>query len=417
MKVAVFGLGYVGLATAVCLVRDGHSVIGIDVDQKKIGEIASGRSPINEPQIEDLLRSGLASGRLHYASEPRIDECDMAMVCVGTPSAPDGAQNLTFIAEVSRQIAAAIGERGARPPLVVVYRSTIRPGTMENLILPIFRACLNGREDAFELVYHPEFLREAVAIRDFSEPGKIVIGTRDGEPNARMDELNAGLEAPVFYTGYREAEFSKFVDNTFHALKVSFANEIGRVCVDLGLDPKIAHRMLVADTKLNISPAYLRPGGAFGGSCLPKDIRALHRISADAGTDLPLVNALLRSNEAHKDFIFAHCTRGLDAGAKVLMLGLAFKPGSDDLRESPNIDLAKKLLRMGCRLSIYEPSIDPDRVIEGDASSARAHLPDLASMLIDRARLKAGGFDLVIDTNGTSSGIGITTKVVDINTL
>lgn len=419
MKIAIYGLGYVGLTAAACLAREGHSILGFDVSADKINKTNAGESHIEEPGLDDLLKEALQKGLLHCTTQPGklVNECDMAIVCVGTPSGPDGSHNMSYIAEVSRQIAAAV-DPDRQVPLTVVYRSTIRPGTIEGLILPVFKAALKDKIGAIELVYNPEFLREAVAIQDFFNPPKIVVGTHDGEPNARMDEMHKNLSAPVFYTKFREAEFTKFVDNTFHAVKVAFANEIGRLCLQLDISAKTVHNIFVSDTKLNISPYYFRPGGPFGGSCLPKDVRALQYIAADVGAHTHLVDSLLRSNEAHKHYLFEHCTRGLKPGAHVLLVGLAFKLDSDDLRESPKIDLARKLLHAGFKLSVYDPGLRPSHLVGQNLGYAFAYLPTLPNLLVSRETMEATHYDLVIDTNGTAPKLSLNAdQVVDINTL
>lgn len=419
MRIAVFGLGYVGLTAAGCLTKDGHSVLGVDVSEQKVQQINQGISPIAEPGLQELLRDALDRGALECVRDARgrLDDCDMAIVCVGTPSGPDGSHNMTFIAEVSRQIAMAISEDRAEP-LTVVYRSTVRPGTIEELVYPIFKFALGNRIHQVELVYNPEFLRESVAIRDYFEPPKIVVGTADGRPCRRIDELNRNIKAPVFYTQYREAEFTKFVDNTFHALKVSFANEIGRICVQLGISAKKVHEIFVSDTKLNISPYYLRPGGPFGGSCLPKDVRALQYIASDVGANTHVVDSLIRSNEAHKHFIFEYCVRNVPRGSRVLMIGLAFKSDSDDLRESPNVDLARKLLQGGYKLSVYDPYLDPKKLIGQNLGYIYSQLPSLGDLLVSRDIAEGGQFDLVIDTNGTTKRLALQSqRIVDVNAL
>jgi GDP-mannose 6-dehydrogenase len=420
MKIAIFGLGYVGLTAAACLTREGHEVFGIDVSDEKIAAVNAGKSPIAEPGISELIEAAVAKGLLHATKNaaPHINTCEMAFVCVGTPSAPDGSHNMTYIAEVSRQIAAMIDP--SRPEsLTVVYRSTMRPGTTEDLIEPIFELQLGTDSGKVELVYCPEFMRESVAIDDYFHPPKIVIGTRDGGPCERLGMLNAQIVAPRFYTHYREAELTKFVDNTFHAVKTAFANEIGRVCVQLGINAKTVHQIFVADTILNISPAYLRPGGAFGGSCLPKDVRALQYIASDAGADTHLVDSLLRSNEAHKHFLFENCVKGLPAHGKVLMLGIAFKSNSDDLRESPNIDLARKLLQAGYELSIYDPQIVPSKLLGQNLGYAFSNLPKLTRMLVSKSVAESGQFDLVVDTRGWAKTLSFEPgqQIVDVNTL
>jgi GDP-mannose 6-dehydrogenase len=409
MKIAVYGLGYVGLTGAVCLASEGHNLIGVDVSDDKVRKIAAGASPINEPGLDVMLADALAKGRLRCTTDPvePIRACDMAIVCVGTPSAPDGSHNMRDIAEVSRQIANAVRQVDRKEKLTVVYRSTIRPGSIDGLVLPILRSALGDADDRIEIVYNPEFLREATAVHDFFHPPKVVVGTLDGRPSARVEEMNKNLDAPTFTVGFREAEFTKFVDNSFHALKVAYANEIGRICVMLGIDAKVVHKIFVSDTKLNISPYYLRPGGPFGGSCLPKDVRALQYISNDVGANTHVIDSLMRSNDAHKHFLFARAVSGLSAGAKILMVGLAFKSDTDDLRESPHIDLARKLIQGGYALSIYDPSLKPEHLIGQNLGYAYAQLPRLTELLVSRAVAERDNFDLVIDANGSSRELSL----------
>lgn len=419
MKIAIYGLGYVGLTAAGCLTKEGHSVIGVEVNEDKVTQLNAGRSPITEPGLDDLLMTAVKEGRFQAVQHvgDSLAECDMAIVCVGTPSAPDGSHNMSYIAEVSRQIALAVN-RDRAEPLTVVYRSTIRPGSIEGLIYPVFRAVLGDDIRAIELVYNPEFLRESVAIKDYFAPPKIVIGTADGAASKNMDRLNANIDAPVFYTGYREAEFTKFVDNTFHAVKVAFANEIGRVCLQLGISAKKVHEIFVSDTKLNISAYYTRPGGAFGGSCLPKDVRALQYIAGDVGGNTHLIDSLLRSNDSHKQFLFQHCVKGLEPNAKVLMLGLAFKADTDDLRESPNLDLARRLLQAGFDLAIYDPALEPSKLVGQNLGYAYSQLPSLADLLVGKSDVESAKYDVVIDTGGRAGQLALsTTKLIDINAL
>lgn len=420
MKVAIFGLGYVGLTAAACITKQGHSVIGFDVNEAKVEQLNRGVSPINEPGVEELLRGARARGDLECFVNvtDALNLCSIAIVCVGTPSSPDGSHNMSDIAEVSRQIAMHVRPGARDKKLAVVYRSTFRPGTIEELILPVFHSVLGADADAVDLVYNPEFLREAVAIYDYFNPPKIVIGTADGKPNGALDALNDGIEAPRFYTRYREAEFTKFVDNTFHALKVAYANEIGRVCVELGISAEKVYEIFVADTKLNISKHYLRPGGPFGGSCLPKDVRALQYVASDVGAQTHVVDSLIRSNEAHKDFLFRQVVNGLAPGARILMLGLAFKANSDDLRESPNIDMARKLLRAGYLLSVYDASLQPHQLIGQNLGYAYSHLPGFSKLLVSREAAENGDYDLVVDANGSASALKLkSTKITNLYAL
>lgn len=419
MKVLIFGLGYVGFTAACCIAKGGHQVVGIDVSQGKVDAINAGRAPIVEPQVTEMLTEALAAGRLEARVEigDALQGADLAIVCVGTPSAADGSHNMGFIADVSRQIARGLAENPSDRTLTIAYRSTFRPGTMEGLVAPIFGSILRKNAD-IALVYNPEFLREGSAVADYFAPPKIVIGTADGGANATMDTLHDGIEAPVFHVGYREAEITKFVDNTWHAVKVAFANEIGRACLDLDVSARQVHEIFVSDTKLNISPYYMRPGGAFGGSCLPKDVRALAHIGADTGVNLPLVESLLRSNEAHKHRLFEYAAEGLAPGARVLMAGLAFKAGTDDLRESPNVDLARKLLTAGYQLEIYDPAIRADMLVGANLGYAYSQLPQLEQLLVDQARAEAGGYARVIVTNATAKSLDLTgVDVRDLGTL
>ena len=422
MKVVIFGLGYVGFTAACCIASEGHTVAGIDVSDRKVRAILDGQSPIVEPQLDEMLKDALAQGRLTAATEigTHLDGADLAIVCVGTPSAPDGSHNMGYIADVSRQIAQALKGAQRSTPLAVAYRSTIRPGSTQELIRPIFDTVLGEDTSALvDLVYNPEFLREGTAVADYFAPPKIVIGTADGQPNAAMEALNANIEAPTFQVGYREAEFTKFVDNTWHAVKVAFANEIGRVCLNLGIEAQTVHQIFKSDTKLNISAYYTRPGGAFGGSCLPKDVRALQYIGSDSGTHMPLVESLIRSNEAHKHRLYEYAAEGLQPGARVLLAGLAFKAGTDDLRESPNVDLARKLLAAGYVLDIYDPGIDAPKLLGANLGYAYSQLPSLERILVDRETAHERRYDRVIATNATAKDLDLPagTDLRDLGTL
>jgi GDP-mannose 6-dehydrogenase len=419
MKIAIFGLGYVGVTAAVCIASEGHAVLGVDVNEAKIRQVNSGVSPVKEPGVDERLRQFVSSGLIRCTSDiaEAIGECDGAIVCVGTPSLPDGSHNMSFIVNVSQQIARAMSP-GRLRPLTVIFRSTMRPGTMEHLITPIFQSVLGEANDGLELVYNPEFLREATAIEDYFNPPKIVIGTRDGQPNAVLSELNRNISAKTFCTRFREAEITKFVDNSFHAVKVAFANEIGRVCQRLGISATTVHEIFVSDTKLNISPYYLRPGGAFGGSCLPKDVRALQYLAADVGAPSPLLDSLLRSNDAHKHFLFDTVSRSLSPGAKVLMIGLAFKSNSDDLRESPKVDMARKLLDAGFQLSVFDPWLKQEHLIGQNLGYGFMHLPTLPQLLISQELAEETHFDLVIDTVGLASEMKLSCeKLVNLHAL
>ncbi|HML43766.1 MULTISPECIES: nucleotide sugar dehydrogenase [Hyphomicrobium] len=421
MKIAIFGLGYVGITGAACLVREGHTVVGVEINERKSRAVASGRSPIFEPGVEELLAAGVREGRLTVVADARdaIADADIAMVCVGTPSAPDGAHNMSYVMNVSKEIATALADSARAEPLTVVYRSTMRPGSIEELIAPVFESVLGEKNAALvELVYNPEFLRESTAVADYLAPPKIVVGTKDGKPSTRIEALYSTIDAPTFVTRFREAEFTKFVDNTFHAVKVAFANEIGRFCVALGIDASKVHEIFISDRKLNISPYYCRPGGAFGGSCLPKDVRALQYLSDDTGSSAYLIESLLKSNEAHKRFLYELATKDLPKGSHVLMIGLAFKAGTDDLREAPQLDLARRLLQNGYRLSILDPAVKPDQLLGQNLGYAFAHLPNMAKLLVSEEVAASTTYDRVIDTNGRARGVALMpAPLININAL
>ncbi|RKE59336.1 nucleotide sugar dehydrogenase [Microbacterium sp. AG238] len=417
MKIAVLGLGYVGMTAAACLASRGHDITGIDPNESKVNDVNRGISPISEPGLADLVEEATRQGLLRASTTiaSLADDTELAIVCVGTPSAADGSHNMSFIADVSRQLAHFISSNDR--PVTVAFRSTVKPGTVEGFILPIFEEILRDRSDLVELVYNPEFLRESSAIKDFFSPPKIVVGTSDGLRSAVMDRMNEGIDAPTFYTRFGESEVTKLVDNSFHAVKTAFANEIGRVCEKLGVSAAKVHEIFIADTKLNISPYYLRPGGAFGGSCLPKDVRALQYISREVGGHTHLLDSLLPSNESHKAFLFELATRDLRHGARVVLLGLAFKNATDDLRESPNIDLARMLITAGYHLSIFDPYVHPEALV-GQNLGVLSNSPFVRDLLIDQDELSTTEWDLVIDTRSIASELRLTaSSVVDINRL
>jgi GDP-mannose 6-dehydrogenase len=421
LKIAIFGLGYVGCTAAACIGSQGHRVVGVDVSAGKVDAIGNGRSPIAEPKVDEMLKAIHADGRLSATVSigAELDDTDIAIVCVGTPSGPDGSHNMSYIAQVTRQIAAAV-KPDRTSPLTVAYRSTMRPGSIDQIIVPIFRSFLGDATDrVVELVYNPEFLREATAVDDYFHPPKIVLGTRDGAACAAMDALHADIDAPVFHVPFREAEITKFVDNSWHAVKVAFANEVGRVCQSLDISARQVHQIFVSDTKLNISPYYTRPGGAFGGSCLPKDVRALQHIAADVGANTHLVDSLIRTNEAHKHYQFTRLTRDLTPGARVLIVGLAFKADTDDLRESPAVDIARKLLDAGYQVQVYDPALTPEQLVGQNLGYAYAYLPTIDTLLVDRAAAESGEYDLIVSTNRLIDSLSLSSgaPVVDVSAI
>lgn len=417
MKVVIFGLGYVGCTAAACIASEGHHVVGIDVSEKKVADIQAGICPIEEPGLGELIAKARHDDLLSAQQSigDSLSDADLAIVCVGTPSGPDGAHDMRYIFGVTNDIAQALANGPDRKsPLTVAYRSTMRSGTIDKLIMPILNAKLAERTtNLVELVYNPEFLRESSAIKDYREPPKIVVGTHDGNANATMDALHSNIDAAVFNVPFAVAEMCKFVDNSWHAVKVGFANEIGRIAAQQSIDPQAVHQIFAADTKLNLSAYYTRPGGPFGGSCLPKDVRALQYISAELGANTPLLDSVLRTNAAHKHFQFEQVSALLPEKATVLIAGLAFKALTDDLRESPNVDLARKLLENGHIVHIYDPAVSADHLVGQNLGYAYTNLPSLRNLLVNAETANSTHYDLAVKTNRTFdqlslSGAGIT---------
>lgn len=388
-RIAVFGLGYVGVVSAACLASRGHSVIGVDVSPEKVDMIDRGRSPIVEERIGDLVAEQVAAGRLRATTDcaRAVADTDLAMVCVGTPSASNGGLLTEYLERVSEEIGAALASRPDR--YTVVVRSTMLPTTCEQIVLPRLTSVSGRRAGAdFGLAVNPEFLREGSSVRDFFDPPKTVIGQLDDASGDTVAELYDGLPGPVYRVPLAVAEMIKYADNSFHALKAGFANEMGAVCKALGLDSHAVMDIVVADTKLNISPAYLRPGFAFGGSCLPKDLRAVVHRARRADVSVPILESIAPSNEGQVERVFRIIE---DSGKRrVGLLGLAFKPGTDDLRESPLVALAERLLGRGFELMIHDPQVAVSRLLGANRAYVDQRIPHLS-------RLMAGSADAVVN--------------------
>jgi GDP-mannose 6-dehydrogenase len=382
VRVAVFGLGYVGCVSAACLARRGHDVIGVDTNPTKVDAIAGGRSPVLEPGLRELVERVHAEGRLRATTDAAqaVSASDVSLVCVGTPSAPNGSLSLDAIERVMSAIGSALP--AAQPAHTVVIRSTVLPGTTENVVIPLLEQTsgLAAATD-FRVVVNPEFLREGSALDDFDDPPKTVIGEHRPGAGDDVARLYEDLSAPLFRVRLRVAEAAKYVDNAFHALKIGFANEIGAFCKALDVDSHEVIEPFVADRKLNISEAYLRPGFAFGGSCLPKDLRALLYAARRADLELPLLESVLPSNQRHLrrtiDVILALGKR------RVGMLGLAFKPGIDDLRESPLVDLAETLIGKGYDVRIHDEAVAVSHLVGANREYIDEHLPHLADLMVE----------------------------------
>jgi GDP-mannose 6-dehydrogenase len=383
MKIAVFGLGYVGVVSAACLARDGHSVLGVDPNSLKVDLLRQAKSPIVEPGLEELIAAAVDAGRLVAGSDPAaaVSQSELLMVCVGTPGQPNGSLDLSYVRRVVQQI----GEQLARATeyKVVVIRSTLLPGSMQSVVIPTLEEYSQRRAGTdFGACINPEFLREGSAINDYDHPPKTVIGASDERAAARVRELYAGLSAPLILTDLRTAEMVKYIDNSWHALKVSFTNEIGRLCKAMGVDSRVAMRLFCMDTKLNISNAYLRPGFAFGGSCLPKDLRALTYQGRLLDVDTPVLGSVLASNQLH----IAHALAMIRATGqrRVGLLGLSFKEGTDDLRESPIVTLAEQLIGKGYDLAVYDQNVRLASLMGANRDYILNHIPHIGRLMVDR---------------------------------
>ena len=382
MKLSVFGLGYVGTVSAACLAADGHHVIGVDPNASKVELMNAGKSPVVEPGLDALIESALASERLSATTSAAaaVLQSDLSLICVGTPSAENGNPNIEFVRLVSEQIGSAL--RDITTFHTVVVRSTVLPGTVREVVIPALERASGKRVGAdIGLCFNPEFLREASAVADYYQPPKTVIGEFKPGAGDSLVALYAKLPAPLFRTSIETAEMVKYVDNTWHALKVSFANEIGAVSKSLAIDGREVMDIFCQDTKLNLSPYYLKPGYAFGGSCLPKDVRALRYRAKTLDIETPVLNAILPSNAAH----FA---RGVDLVVKqghrrIGVLGFSFKAGTDDLRESPAVELIERLIGKGYNLLVYDGSVNLARLTGANRDYIVSHIPHLANLMCD----------------------------------
>ena len=381
MRISVFGLGYVGTVSAGCLADDGHEVVGVDPLPTKVDLINRGQSPIIEADIGEIIAATAKAGRLRATSNPveAIRETELSFVCVGTPSQANGNLDLRYIRRICEQIGEALKSKSARH--TVVIRSTILPGTMHKVVIPTLEE-FSGKKAGvdFGVCNNPEFLREGSAVKDFRYPPKTVIGESDQASGDILAALYKKLEAPLIRTSLESAEMVKYVDNSWHALKIGFANEIGNLCKSLGLDAHQVMNIFCQDRKLNISPAYLLPGFAFGGSCLPKDLRALSYQAKMHDLQLPILTSILPSNEMQ-------IARGVQlitakGHTRVGVLGFSFKAGTDDLRESPLIDVIERLIGKGYDLRIYDKNVNIASLVGANRDFILNHIPHISKLMV-----------------------------------
>ena len=395
MKIAIFGLGYVGSVSAGCLAAAGHDVIGVDVEPQKLELLRHGKSPVTEPDLDDLLASGVEAGRLTVTSDTAqaVRQSDVSLICVGTPSRRNGSLDSTYLERVIEQIGQALADSSAYH--VVAVRSTLLPGVLESSLIPLLERA-SGRTVGRDIgvCVNPEFLREGSAIRDFKNPPFTVVGESDVRAGDVLLRAYEHLEAPIQRVRPGEASMIKYASNAYHALKVAFANELGALCQPLGIDGRRVMTVFCEDRDLNISKRYLQPGFGFGGSCLPKDLRALNYVAKDLDVSTPLLGSVIDSNNAH---IARVVDAILESGKRnVALLGLSFKSGSDDLRESPFVTLAEALIGKGLRLRVCDPDVAVGQLIGRNRAYIDERLPHVAQLMDADWETLATGADVVV---------------------
>ena len=395
MRIAIFGLGYVGSVSAACLAAAGHDITGVDVDERKLSLLSSGRAPVREPGLDELLGAMVAAGRVSVTQDVALAaaDSDISLVCVGTPSRRNGSVDSSFLERVMAQIGTALADTSGYR--VVAVRSTVVPGLVQSRLIPILERASGRRAGVdFGVCVNPEFLREGSAIRDFDRPPFTLIGETDRRAGDLLLSAYTHLTAPVHRVLPDEASMVKYASNAFHGLKVAFANEIGALCQQFGTDGQTVMGIFCQDRELNISPRYLRPGFGFGGSCLPKDLRAMSHAAREHDVTVPLLTSVLASNDAHiqrvVDTVLEMPKR------RVALLGLSFKVGSDDLRESPFVRLAEALIGKGVPLRIYDPDVALSDVFGRNQAYIQEHLPHVGQLVAGDYDETVRGADVII---------------------
>ena len=397
MNISVLGLGYVGAVSSGCFASLGHRIIGVDTNLAKVDLISDGKSPIVEAGLEELIKSGLDSGRLSATVdlEYAIRNTDVSMICVGTPSLVSGAIDLNHIRKICQETGAILATKSTFH--TVVIRSTVAPGTIRECAAIIEKASGRTLNVDFGMAANPEFLREGTAVRDFFEPPYTIIGATCDQSESVLRRMYQDLSAPLYSLLPEEAEMIKYANNNFHAVKVTFANEIGNVCKELGIDSHRVMEVVTKDTKLNLSPYYLKPGFAFGGSCLPKDVRALNYKATSLDLKIPMLSSLLVSNDYQLQrvlqMIYATGKR------KVGVLGFAFKGGTDDLRESPVVTLIETLIGKGYKLSLYDSNVSYARLLGKNKEYIETHVPHMVDLMRDSVKAVCDESDVVVIGN------------------
>jgi len=403
MDISIFGLGYVGAVSLGCLARDGHRVVGVDVDQAKLDLIAAGKTPVVEEGMVQLMSSAIASGRVAVTRDTRdaVMRTDVSLICVGTPSAPNGSQDQTAMLRLAKDLGAAMREKAMGH--VFVFRSTLVPGTVEDVLRPIVEAESGKKEGVdFHVCFQPEFLREGSSIRDYDKPPFTVVGANSPAPANKLRELFGHLPCEFITISVRSAEMVKYCCNNFHALKITFANETARLCEALGVDPFEVMDLVGKDRQLNISTAYLKPGFAFGGSCLPKELRATMHLAKMRDVDLPMHGGIMPSNRSHIDHAIAKVMA--TGKRRIGMIGLSFKVGTDDLRESPLVLLAEHFIGKGLSLLVYDPEVHLSNLLGANRRFIEQHVPHIGQLLRrDIAEVVAASDVLVVGLNDAAT--------------
>jgi GDP-mannose 6-dehydrogenase len=403
---SVFGLGYVGCVSAACFADDGNDVIGVDVNPTKVEIINAGKTPIIEEGINELIGKVVAEGRLHATTDSTraVHDSDLSLICVGTPSNQNGSLHLRHVEQVCREIGAAIKTKDRRH--IVVIRSTMLPGTVQNTVIPALEETSGKKAGTdFGICINPEFLREGSSLKDFHNPPFTLIGADDEETIEAVRSLYASINAPVFVTSLKTAEMVKYVCNCFHALKVTFANEVGNICKALEIDSHEVMHVFCQDTKLNLSPYYLKPGFAFGGSCLPKDLRAINYKAKELDVEVPVLSAILPSNRLQVERAVEMVRQS--GKSRVGVLGFSFKAGTDDLRESPMVTLIETLIGKGFELAIYDRDVSLARLVGANKEYIEREIPHISKLMRDTIDAVLADSEIIIIGNQAEEFRGV----------
>lgn len=403
MKVSIFGLGYVGCVTAACLAREGHHVVGVDINEAKVRAIRDGTSPLVEPELDELIRESRVCNRLHATldAEQAVSTTDISLVCVGTPSLPGGGLDPQHVLRVCEQVGQILAHKSGYH--VVVIRSTVLPDTLQRCMSTLGESSGKRIGEALGFVANPEFLREGSSVHDFYHPPLTLVGQVDPRSGDLVAQLYAGFPGTIVRTDPGTAMMVKYASNAFHALKITFANEIGALCKALGLDGQEVMDILCQDTVLNISARYLKPGFAFGGSCLPKDLRALLHLTRHKDLTLPVLEGILPSNQARLQAALDLVLNGHQR--KVGLIGLSFKPNTDDLRESPMVQLAETLLGKGYELRIYDQGVNPGSLTGGNRSFVENAIPHLSALMCESVEELIASSEVIIVAHDQGDGV------------